>query len=141
MSRDKTLCKIQSENNHVLVIKVKQSAVIFEIEGFSESNNMFRRYDARVQFSADGFTELLQCIEQAARYVWSNIEPKEANSVASDYDEYYDKEFDNNGYLSIGKNVLNMDRPWSESDRFYKFNKAKMGSFIYDFKKRLEDTP
>jgi hypothetical protein len=68
------------------------------------------------------------------------LTPKEAQSEGADYYEYYDREFDNNGYLSIRDNALEIGRPILESNKLYQFNKKKMESFIYDFRERVNSS-
>lgn len=114
-----------------LVIKNRKSAVIFEIDqGHNIAGHKFS-----LKFTSETFKELLEHIETVSNKSWSNIIPKEANSMGADYWEYYDREFDNNGYLSIRNNVLSIKRPWLDSNKLYQFNKRKMESFIYDFRK------
>ena len=113
-----------------LVIKSRKSAVIFEIDK-SETNGS---YDFLLKFTLEGFKELLKYIEDISNKCWSNLNPKEADSFGSDYYEYYDRELDNNGYLSFRDNALFIERPSLDSRRLYQFNKKKMESFIYDFR-------
>jgi len=122
-----------SENGLELIIKSKKSAIIFEIEG----NKDMKKYKFIFEFKPHVFKYLFEYIESEARACWNGLELKEAYSFSSDYNEYYDKEFDNNGYLDIIDNGLEIERPVLESNRLYKFDKKKMQSFLYDFDKRL----
>lgn len=134
MGQKENVNEIISNNGYTIVIKDRKSSVILEIAEFTPNKD----YDCRLDFDKESFGQMVDLMEQAAYRSWAGLEPKEATSVGSDYDEYYDKEFDNNGYLSIGSKGsyrLNMSRPWKESNRFYKFNKSKMAAFIYDLKK------
>lgn len=114
-----------------LVIKNRKSAVIFEIEKCQREDG----YKFSLKFSPEVFKELMEHIETISNTSWSNIVPKEANSMGADYWEYYDREFDNNGYLSIRNNVISIERPSLDSIKLYQFNKRKMESFIYDFRR------
>ena len=114
-----------------LIIKNRKSAVIFEMN----HNQMNNKHNVVFEFEPKDFVELLNYIETISNDSWANLTPKEANSLVADYYEYYDKELDNNGYLSIRENTLIIDRPSLESNKLYQFNKRKMESFIYDFKK------
>lgn len=116
-----------------LIIKNRKSAIIFEI-GQNEDN---KNYNFSFQFTPRDFKELLKYIEEIANKTWSNLMPKEADSMGTDYDEYYDREFDSNGCLSIRNNILLLERPVLESNKLYQFNKKKMESFIYDLRKML----
>ena len=79
-----------SENGLDLVIKSKKSAIIFEIGGINKE-----KYKFIFIFKPDIFRYLFEYIEFEARECWSGLELKEADSLSSDYNEYYDKEFDN----------------------------------------------
>lgn len=112
-----------------LVVKSEKSKVIFE-------NNSGKKYTKIFLFTDCEFKEFIEYIQFVSNQVWKNIIPKEAQSEASDYYEYYDKELDNNGYLMIGENNLSIERPSLESNRMYQFNKRKMESFLYDLQKK-----
>lgn len=144
-------------NFNGLIVRHRKSAVYFEretdlnIEGYvlphwkdqtpviqpSESS---RKYI----FSKDEFKEFLVYMEQIANEAWKNFSPKVADSMGADYADYYDKEFDNEGSLSVGKYFVDVDGPFNQPKtsnpivRLYKFNKRKFESFVYDLRKALE---
>lgn len=118
-----------------LVVKNRKSAVIFEIDQDEANEN--DRFSFRFQFTPEDFWELLKYIELIANESWSNLTPREANSFESDYCEYYDKKFDSNGDLTIRQNTLLFTRPSLSSKKLYQFNKRRMESFIYDFRKMV----
>lgn len=120
----------KSENGLELIVRHRKSAVILEV---SEAPKGVYKFS--FEFTTETFKELLDYIELISMQAWSNLTPKEAGSMGADYFEYYDRKLDNNGYLSIKKNVLRIERPSEESNRLYQFNKLKMESFIYDFRK------
>ena len=65
---------------------------------------------------------------------WKDFSPKVANSISSDYYEYYDKRLENNGYLALYKTYrLTFGKPVPDNNRLYIFNKRRAESFIYDF--------
>lgn len=116
-----------------LIIKHRKSAVIFEVNPEQAGD----QYDFKFNFTPEGFRDLLAYIEEVSNNSWKDLKPKECDSFGSDYYEYYDRPLDNNGYLSIKGNSLVIQRPTSESTRIYQFNKLKMQSFIYDFRKQV----
>lgn len=143
-------------NFNGLIVRHRKSAVFFEretdlnIEGYvlphwkdqtpvvqpSESS---RKYI----FSKDEFKEFLVYMEQIANEAWKSFTPKEADSLGADYADYYDREFDNEGSLWIGKYYISLEGPFNQPKtnnpivRLYKFNKRKFESFIYDLQKTL----
>lgn len=122
-------------NGNLLVINHRKSAVFFE------SGKDFEGYDISFKFTQETFLEVLKHINHAASESWSNLDPRDATSEASDYDCYYDIEFDNNGYLWLVKQQhgLKLSRPITDSNRLYKFNKRKMETFLFDCQKYLKD--
>jgi len=114
-----------------LVVKNRKSAVIFEIENNHEENNL--RFS--LLFDSDTFKDLFEYLTEISNKSWSNINPREVDCFSADYDEYYDRQLDNNGYLEIKENMLLIERPMLESNKLYQFNKRKMESFLFDFKK------
>ena len=149
---------MNERNFNGLIVRHRKSAVFFEretdlnIEGYvlphwkdqtpviqpSESS---RKYI----FSQGEFKEFLVYMEQIANEAWKNFLPKEADSMGADYADYYDREFENEGSLWIGKYFISLDGPFNQPKtnnpivRLYKFNKRKFESFVYDLRKALED--
>ncbi|MGG0891667.1 hypothetical protein [Cytobacillus horneckiae] len=118
----------KSKNGIELIVKNRKSAVFFEILGHGH-------YQAVLEFTSLKFENFITHLEDISNKAWDNFTPKEADSFGSDYYEYYDKEFDNNGYLTIRDDWIFIERPSLDSPRFYKFNKRKMESFLCDLKK------
>lgn len=119
-------------NGRDLIVKHKKSTIILEVDLNEGEKPVFR-----FGFSEGDFKVFVNCMETIAYEIWSNFTPKDATSEASDYYEYYDKQFDNNGYLSILENGIRLEGPHTTSGRLYQFNKAKMQSFIFDLKKQI----
>lgn len=116
-----------------LVVKHRKSAIIFEnASGKREKEDYFEYY-----FTDEEFEDFALYIEKIANESWSNVVPKEANSPASDYDEYYDRKYDANGGLAIKENVIVIIAPYWSVDTLYQFNKPKIQSFIYDLRKKI----
>jgi hypothetical protein len=117
-----------------LIVKHRKSAVIFEA---NKEQAVGKKHDFKFKFTSEVFGELLEYIEEVSNKAWTNLTPKECDSFGSDYYEYYDRPLDNNGYLRMGVNELLVERPTVESERLYQFNKFKMQSFVYDFRKKV----
>lgn len=116
-----------------LVIKHRTSAIIFEnATGKKEREERFL-----YEFTKEDFKDFAIYIEEIANEAWSNIVPKEATDLRSDYDEYYDRKYDANGGLSIKENGILITAPFWSVDTLYQFNKPKIQSFIYDLRKKV----
>ncbi|MGE8004008.1 hypothetical protein [Lysinibacillus sp. NPDC093216] len=145
-------------NFNGLIVRHRKSAVFFEretdlnIEGYvspywKDKTPVIQpsELECEYTFSQDEFKEFLAYMERIANEAWKNFTPKEADSMGADYYEYYDRDFDNNGYLNIGKYYISVDGPANQPKtnnpivRLYKFNKRKFESFVYDLHKALED--
>lgn len=114
-----------------LIIESNKTNIILK----TDSKNIERDYYLNIYFNKEVFKELIKYIESISNKIWKDFTPKEANSISSDYEEYYDSKYDNNGYLSIGESFLKIERPHIECPYMYKFNKRRMESFIYDLSK------
>jgi len=115
-----------------LVISYRKSTVIFEIG----NNDVDERF--RFRFNLEDFRKLFNYLMEVADKAWGKIQLKECNSEGSDYGEYYDRKLDNNGYLSISKGIIELERVSIGSNKLYQFNKSKIQSFLYDYKKIIE---
>lgn len=77
-----------------------------------------------------------------AKDKWKDFEIKDVTSAGNDYYEYYDRKFDNNGFASLIHlyRWLSFDCVYTGSKDVktriaYKFNKAKMQTYLYDLRK------
>ena len=114
-----------------LIIESNKNNIIFK----TDSKNVKRDYYLNVYFDKEVFEELIKYTESISNKIWNDFTPKEADSISSDYAEYYDRKYDNNGCLSIGENFFRIERPCIECPYMYKFNKRRMESFMYDLNK------
>ena len=114
-----------------LIIESNKNNIIFK----TDSKNVKRDYYLNVYFDKEVFEELIKYTESISNKIWNDFTPKEADSISSDYAEYYDRKYDNNGCLSIGENFFGIERPCIECPYMYKFNKRRMESFMYDLNK------
>lgn len=116
-----------------LVVKHRKSAIIFENEaGKREGQELFK-----YPFSPSEFDDFVSYIETIANEAWTNVTPKDATSAGSDYWEYYDRKYENNGYLHVKDDGIQVTAPHNSIDTLYQFNKPKIQSFIYDCRKKL----
>lgn len=134
-----------------LIVKHRKSAVFFEGKvDISKPNSYGVKHSDYIcikelyklyNFSKEDFEEFILYCEKIANESWSSFEPKVADSTGADYDDYYDKEFDNNGSLSIRAGIISIEAPYTqlksngEVVRFIKFNKRKFESFVFDLQR------
>lgn len=120
------------KNGANLIIEHNKTNIVFK----TDNKNIKNKYNLVLYFNKNTFKEITKCLEDISKELWTDFNPKEANSLSSDYYEYYDRKYDSNGYLSIStKNTLKIESPCEDCPYMYKFNKRRMESFIYDLKK------
>lgn len=123
-----------TEDCGVLIIVSAGNNIIF----FTDDDDTEGR-DFIFNFDSVDFKLLYVYLSNLSFMKWPGFTPKNATSMSSDYDEYYDKELDNNGYMTIKKNRLDIARPSPDNTRLYVFTKATMQSFLFDMEKRLAE--
>jgi len=79
-----------------------------------------------------GICHIAGALEEVILDVWPGLEPKAATSLASDCTEYYDKELDNNGYLTLCGNRFGIDAPTKDHERAFVLNKRKAQDLLFD---------
>ena len=141
-----------------LIIRYRKSAVFFLRKGnpmnthehkVSRDKDLVQREWNRIEmfetyrFNASSFAQVVQQLLDIAKTSWSSFEPKVADSLGADHDEYYDPDFDSNGSAAVRGLAISFDGPWQtvSSDhlvRLYKFNKRKFESFLFDCIEQLE---
>lgn len=115
-----------------LIIEHNKSNVTFK----TDDKNIKKEYSLNCCFNENTFKEIRDYLTSISCEIWKDFNPKIANSMSSDYTEYYDKKFDSNGYLSVyEEGVISIERPSKECPYMYKFNKRRMESFMYDLNK------
>lgn len=114
-----------------LVITHRASAIVFA----TQPADTGKKDSFAFHFDDHTFKEFRYYLHHIANEAWKNLIVKEANSMGSDYYEYYDRALDNNGYLSISDKTIKLTKPMSDTDKLYQFNKAKIQSFLYDLDK------
>lgn len=124
--------------NDQLEIHYRKQAIYFmTVTPFTPQPD-HRKSSQHFKFTKSDFEDFLENFIQACEFAWKDFSPTEANSLMSDYFEYYSKEFDNNGYLSIRENTIILDPPYGSTQELYKFNKAKARTFVYDLAKQIQ---
>lgn len=113
--------KFETTDGNTLLVKKDKSTIVF-----------IGTYDGIYRFKPSVFLDFKTYFKTLACKIWSSFEPKEATSWASDYDSYYDKEFDNEGDLTLINNGIQVLGPDEDSSRLFRFNKRKAESFVYD---------
>lgn len=119
-----------------LTITNRLYAVIFSVENKDINTNMYH-----FEFTQEEFTEFANYMKQIAERSWKEIHPDIAGTEAAEYYEYFDKEYDAVGKLTIDpvNNTLIASAPYQSPDRLYQFNKNKMKSFLFDLQYYIVD--
>jgi len=110
-------------------------SIIFE----NASINPYQR-SVSISLTKEQYVVFYQQLLEMARQVWPDLVLKEATSFGNDYTEYYDKEFDNDGSASIDDDGIYFwpPAPHLESNRLYRFTKAKIQTYLFDLQKHAE---
>lgn len=112
-----------------LVVEYNKTNIIFK----TNNKNIRNNYVLKLYFDENVFKELINNLKITSEQIWNNFNPKVADSIGSDYSEYYDRKYDNNGYLNIYRDFsIRIEKPDKDTPYMYKFNKRRMESFIYD---------
>lgn len=136
------------KNGKELIVTHRKSAVFFEgLADVNKENSYGKRHEEFIpieelrktfNFTKEEFSRFISYFEQIAGESWKSFTPKEADSMRAEYDDYYDRDFDNNGRLSIERMKLRIEGPYTqlrssgEVVRLIKFNKRTFESFVYD---------
>lgn len=113
-----------------LVVAVAPRHVELRVLPFSEDDG----WDANLTFNKPQKDLIVATIIEAGREAWPDIRPKEADSLASDWNDYYSKKFNNEGDFTITSDSKFMfTRPSLDSAVVFEFNKRMMQSFFEDF--------
>lgn len=137
-----------------LIVKHRKSAVFFEGKADHNKPNSYgerhREYICIKElrkvynFTEEVFEAFVAYCKEIASESWSSFEPKVADSMGAEYDDYYDKEFENNGSLSVRAGIISIEGPYTqlkssgEVIRLIKFNKRKFESFVFDLNRLFE---
>ncbi|MCC4383731.1 hypothetical protein LMB54_07935 [Limosilactobacillus reuteri] len=112
----------KDEHGRKVIVRVNKS----NIQIHTEEKKII---DYRFYLDSD---EILHYLKEQATRIWKSFHPKEADSLSSDYFEFYDRGTDANGYLEYRNEGLIFESPSEETTLLYQFNKRRMESFIYD---------
>lgn len=141
-------------NNDELIVKHRKSAIFFEKKAnVAKTNSYGEKHKEYVcitelrnlyNFEKEEFERFVDYCHLIAKESWTSFEPKVADSLGSEYDEYYDSNFDNNGKLSIRAGIISIEGPYTqlkssgEYVRLIKFNKRKFESFVFELNRLLK---
>lgn len=112
----------EDKHGRKVIVKVNKS----NIQIHSEKKDLL---DYRFYLDS---TDLLKFLKEQATRIWKSFYPKEADSLGSDYFEFYDRGTDANGYLEYRNEMLIFESPSEKTTLLYQFNKRRMESFVYD---------
>ena len=92
------------------------------------------------KFTKREFFVFYKQLLEMAKDIWPDLTLKDVTSAGNDYEEYYDKELDNDGSASIDDDGIYFrpPAPHLESNRLYRFTKAKIQTYLFDLQKHAE---
>lgn len=118
---------------------VRKHAIIIETKHTFEPNPLDKGIAYHFDDDPEQFKQFVDAFKTAADEAWANFTPKNADSYGADYFEYYDRVYDNNGYLTLSpKGSIMIEAPYGSTQKIYQFNKHKAQSFVYDLDKCLQ---
>lgn len=142
------------KNGQELIVKRRKSAIFFEAKTDIDKPNSYgdkhkefidiHELHKLFEFTQEEFERFVAHCQSIATDSWKNFEPKDATSEGSDYDDYYDRDFDNNGSLSVYNGIVSIQGPYTQlkSDgdiiRLIKFKKRTFESFVYDLEQLIK---
>lgn len=139
-----------------LIVRHRKFAVFFlremdpRVKGYVyphwiDQTPMIKTEDINIEydFSQEVFSDFVDYMEKISLESWKVFTAKVADSFGSDYAEYYDRDFDNEGSLSVSGRRLRVRGPHQPKTddfiiRIFKFNKRKFESFIFDLRDIVE---
>lgn len=94
----------------------------------------------RLDLNETKLNELYTIIKSLANDLWPNHTPHDVTGFGNDYTEYYDKETDNDGGLSISKDAITFYPPGYhlDSPKLYRFTRRTVETFLFDFEKHTQ---
>lgn len=124
------------KNGLSLKVRKRAKAIEFFLASINDTDLHFNFF-----FTEEVFHDLISYIMSMANKTWDALTPREAMSCASDYDEYYDRKLDNNGYFSFSeKNYsIHITRPTISNLKMYQFNRRKMESLMFDINRCMPE--
>lgn len=100
------------------------------------SNPPYNRV-VKINLDTDTLNELYSTLKSFANDLWPNHTLHDVTGFGNDYTEYYDKETDNDGGLSISKDAIIFYPPGYhlDSPKLYRFTKRTIETFLFDLEK------
>lgn len=156
----------QKEFSNGLIVQSRKSAVFF-MKNYNKNNikeyTPIRNMDGKLKkvntgefhisreetdvsfvFKEGELQEFINYMKTIGEESWKEFKPKEADSMRTDYDSYWDKDLQDEGNLYISnRGRISVEAPYQEFKnqdlvRLYKFDKRKFESFVYDLIKYFE---
>lgn len=123
------------KDNHVLILCKDGNKILFKhVEEDLES----RRYRYEYKFDNKTFVDIFYYLQELIKENWKDIRLHPVNTLSNDYEEIYDKEFDDNCSVSIYKNMLIFDKCLDDNTRLVRLTKTYAATFLYDYQKIIQ---
>lgn len=116
-----------------VIVRAEKNKIVFlaDRDEYPEKDRFRRKY------SAIGWEYILGVLLEIVKEVWPDLKPKEATGHGSDFEEYYDKELDLDGSMTLYNNELFIHAPSKHHERIYVIPKRKAADFLNTLNKRI----
>lgn len=131
-----------TQNKQLIIQTVKRGIEIFFDENDFTTQEQKKLNRINYSFTRQHISKIYEQLFETAKKLYPTLQLKEVTNLQTDYAEYYDKEFDNNGGAGIHVNskensiILNFDVPAYHlgSQRLFRFTRAKIETYLYDLR-------
>lgn len=122
-----------------LMFAVKAKAEKNRIVFYTDRNEYPEKFKFKEDYTDSEWVEILKELLEMANEVWPDIKPREATGHGSDFEEYYDKELDCDGWMSIFNKHISINAPNKDHERIYAITKRKAADFVNTLLKRITE--
>lgn len=116
-----------------VVAKAEKNKIVF----YADRTEHFGHHKFSKEYTDSEWHAILTDLIYMTAAVWPNIKPKEATGSGSDFEEYYDKELDNDAWMSIYNKSISISAIDGDHERIYVITKRKSFDFLNTLLKRI----
>lgn len=125
--------EFKDKNGKILIFKLYNNKITFNCETKDIVKNKFK-YE--YTFTKNDFINIFNTLLDMCTEKWKKLTLKKVYSLCNDYEDMYDKDFDNNCSITLNKHTfsLKFNKPDCDEDRLVWLTKPYTESFLYDYK-------